>query len=83
MDKPFVFGCFQSDVIASFLYVSVYLIMCFQQFVFLIDLLLTICILLYVLLLYVIINRGFVFTLFNPPGWGTNRIIVDTVYESI
>ena len=57
--------CYQITLYLAFLYVSVYLIMYFQQFKwFLINLLLAICILRYVLFLDVIIDICFVFTMY-------------------
>ena len=58
----------------ALLYVSVYLIMYFQQFKwFLINLLLAICILRYALLLDVLIDICFVFTMYLINLADTNR----------
>ena len=58
-------GCYQIILYLALLYVSVYLIMYFQQFKwFLINLLLAICILRYDLLLDVLIKICFVFTMY-------------------
>ena len=60
--------------ILTFLYVSLYLIMYFQQFKwFLINLLLTTCILRYALLLDVLIDIFFVFTIYLINLADTNR----------
>ena len=58
-------GIYQITIYLVFLYVSLYLIMYFQQFKwFLINLLLTTCILRYSLLLDVLIDICFVFTIY-------------------
>ena len=68
-------GCYQITLYLACLYVSVYLIMYFQQFkCFLINLLLAICILRYALLLNVIIDICFVFTMYLINLADTNRI---------
>ena len=58
-------GCYQITLYLALLYVSVYLIMYFQQFKwFLINLLLANCILRYALILDVLIDICFVFTMY-------------------
>ena len=58
-------GSYQINLYLAFLYVSLYLIMYFQQFKwFLINLLLASCILWYSLLLDVLFEMGFVFTMY-------------------
>ena len=66
--------CYQITLYLALLYVSVYLIMYFQQFKwFLINLLLAICILRYALLLDVLIDICFVFTMYLIDLADTNR----------
>ena len=66
--------CYQIAVYLSLLYVSVYLIVYFQQFKwFLINLLLAICISRYALLLDVLIDICFVFTMYLIDLADTNR----------
>ena len=66
--------CYQIALYLSLLYVSVYLIVYFQQFKwFLINLLLAICILRYALLLDVLIDICFVFTMYLIDLADTNR----------
>ena len=67
-------GCYQITLYLALLYVSVYLIMYFQQFKwFLINLLLAIRILRYALLLDVLIDICFVFTVYLIYLTDTNR----------
>ena len=67
-------GCYQITLYLALLYVSVYLIMYFQQFKwFLINLFLAICILRYALLLDVLIDICFVFTMYLMDLADTNR----------
>ena len=67
-------GCSQITLYLALLYVSVYLIMYFQQFKwFVINLLLAICILRYALLLDVLIDICFVFTMYLINLADTNR----------
>ena len=67
-------SCYQITLYLALLYVSVYLIMYFQQFKwFLINLLLAICILRYALLLDVLIDICFVFTMYLIDLADTNR----------
>ena len=62
-------GRYQITLYFALLHVSLYLIMYSKQFKwFLINLLLTICILRYALFLDVLIDLCFVFTIFNQPG---------------
>ena len=66
--------CYQITLYLALLYVSVYLFMYFQQFKwFLINLLLSICILRYALLLDVLIDICFVFTMYLIDLADTNR----------
>ena len=67
-------GSYQMTQYLAFLYVSLYLVMYFQQFKwFLINLLLAICILWYSLLLDVLIDICFVFTMYLINLADTNR----------
>ena len=67
-------GCYQITLYLALLYVSMYLIMYFQQFKwFLINLLLAICILRYALLLDVLIDICFAFTMYLINLADTNR----------
>ena len=71
-------GCYQITLYLALLYVSVYLIMYFQQFKwFLINLLLAICILWYALSSSLLTYALFLFTWLTPI-----EDIVDTVFES-
>ena len=66
--------CYQITLYLALLYVSVYLIMYYQQFKwFLNNLLLAICILRYALLLDVLIGICFVFTMYLINLADTNR----------
>ena len=76
-------GCYQITLYLALLYVSVYLIMYFQQFkCFLINLLLAICILRYALLLDVLIDICFVFTMYLIDLADTNRRYSDFFFKS-
>ena len=67
-------GSYQMTLYLAFLYVSLYLIMYFQQFKWLlIELLLADCILRYSLLLDVLIDICFVFTMYLINLADTNR----------
>ena len=67
-------GCCKITLYLALLYVSVYLIKYFQQFkCFLINLLLAICMLRYALLLDVLIDICFVFTMYFINLADTNR----------
>ena len=74
---------YQITLYLALLYVSVYLIMYFQQFKwFLINLLLAICILRYALLLDVLIDICFVFTMYLIDLADTNRRYSGFCFES-
>ena len=76
-------GCYQITLYLALLYVSVYLIMHFQQFKsFLINLLLAICILRYALLLDVLIDICFVFTMYLINLADTNKRYSGFCFES-
>ena len=76
-------GCYQIILYSALLYGSVYLIMYFQQFKwFLINLLLAICILQYALLLDVLIDICFVFTMYLINLADTNRRYSGFYFES-
>ena len=76
-------GIYQINLYLAFLYVYLYLIMYFRQFKwFLIKLLLAACILRYSLLLDVLIDIYFVFTMYLINLLTPIEDIVDTVFES-
>ena len=76
-------GSYQTTLYLTFLYVSLYLIMYFQQFKwFLINSLLATCILWYSLLLDILIDICFVFTMYLINMADTNRRYSEYCFES-